>query len=208
MLYLWWMLNFDSKKKILIRLRTKKNTHRAKAKGKTGSKKFKANTIFQQNNPTKRLYVPKTLLQTQPGDIAVYQSWDDIVFGTPEPTRGFCPEDSCMGCLLSTCQRASYHVATAVCVANSLEGPKTAIMNNCVRQDWFISIYNGVKKVYSDSTYGIQCARMYAVKTWPTSTTVWILLNNSTRQNKRQNNRKLKLLAIFLAHFLRATVYL
>ena len=137
-----------------------------KAKGKASSK-VKANTIFQQNTPTKRLYVPEILLQTQPDDVvAVYQPWDDIIFGTQEPTGHFCPEDSCMGCLFSTCQRASY-VAAAVGAANSLEGPSTAIMNNCDHQDCFISIYNGVKKVYSDSTYGIQCARMYAVKTWP-----------------------------------------
>ena len=153
-------------KKVQKAKRKNKNVQMAKAKA---SSKVKANTIFQQKTPTKRLNVPETLLQTQPEDVAaaVYQPWDGIIFGTQEPTGGICPEDSCMGCLLSTCQRASY-VATAVGVANSLEGPKTAIMKNCDRQDWFISIYNGVKKVYSDSTYGIQCAQMYAVKTWPT----------------------------------------
>ena len=70
-----------------------------------------------------------------------------------------------MGCHLFTCQRSSY-VTTAVGIANSLEGQATSIMNTHERHKWFISIYNDVKKVSSDSTYGIQCARMYALKTW------------------------------------------
>ena len=155
------------KEKAKAATKNKKVQRATKAKGKASSK-VKAINFIQQQIPTKRSYLPDTLLQTQPEDVgAVYQPWDDIMFGTHKSTAGFRPEDSCMGCLLATCQRASY-VATAVGIANSLEGANTTIMNNRDHQDWFISIYNGVKKVYSDSTYGIQCARLYAAKTWPT----------------------------------------
>ena len=156
---------------------------KAKAKAMTKNKKAKrataktekGTTFFEPKAPNKSPSPPATFLETQPEDVAIYQPWDDIILGPQEPNvlyrlydDGLRPEDSCMGCLLSTCQRASY-VATAVGVANSMEGPATKIMNNPNRHNWFISIYNGVKKVYTDATYGTQCARMYAVKTWPTS---------------------------------------
>ena len=151
----------------------RKNSKLQLAKAKAGKQIAKLKADHQKPNAPKiKLSYPQTHQEgTHLEDMVAYQPWDNI-FGIKDPNvlyrdydNGIRPEDSCMGCLLSTCQRSSY-VATAVGIANSLEGQATSIMNTHERHKWFISIYNDVKKVSSDSTYGIQCARMYALKTW------------------------------------------
>lgn len=151
----------------------RKNSKLQLAKAKAGKQIAKLKADHQKPNAPKiKLSYPQTHQEgTHLEDMVAYQPWDNI-FGIKDPNvlyrdydNGIRPEDSCMGCLLSTCQR-SYYVATAAGIANSLEGQVTSIMNTHERHKWFISIYNDVKKVSSDSTYGIQCARMYALKTW------------------------------------------